>query len=486
MIALLVVLPLYTGGSYWQLGDTKYGLFRNVSLICLGIWLVVSLISRAIRLVKTPPSGGFALRRWDITGKWSTVDCMVGAYGLAVIISCLHSPYGMSAWSGYRDWYMGALSQLLFVGIYFFIANQYSYSAHPLYLGEGALLIVTLIGLQNRLGVDPLGLYTPFTLGDWEYSHMLSTIGNINWLCGYLGLMLTFTLAGYLQSSRLIKEVLLYGISVLTLLLLLIQGSDSGLLMIGVCFGICLLGGIRHGAYFRKGLLLGIGLLLLMPIMGRLILHLKMQAAMPSDGNVLQVIIWPGWWLAAGVLLLIYLLLRAVPEAVSRRLIRVLLVMGGATVVVGAVYLLSGMTFDSRWGSGRGGLWMLAWKGFWEADIPQKLLGAGPDCFGEYIYATQPVSTTLYTVGRWQNSLYANAHNEWLNQLVNLGIVGTAAYAGIFISALRRYRGMLLGVLALSMYLVNSLISFQQVMNAPYLFLILGLCENRLRQQRDS
>lgn len=39
------------------------------------------------------------------------------------------------------------------------------------------------------------------------------------------------------------------------------------------------------------------------------------------------------------------------------------------------------------------------------------------------------------------------------------------------------------GVLALSMYGVHSLVSFQQVLNAPLLFLTLGLCEAEMRKK---
>ena len=41
MVALLVALPLYTGEGYWNLGDTKYMLFKNVSWLCLWLWMVV-------------------------------------------------------------------------------------------------------------------------------------------------------------------------------------------------------------------------------------------------------------------------------------------------------------------------------------------------------------------------------------------------------------------------------------------------------------
>ena len=49
MVALLVALPLYTGEGYWNLGDTKYMLFKNVSCLCLGLWLVVGICGTDMR-----------------------------------------------------------------------------------------------------------------------------------------------------------------------------------------------------------------------------------------------------------------------------------------------------------------------------------------------------------------------------------------------------------------------------------------------------
>ncbi|MDE7045070.1 MAG: hypothetical protein K2O97_08700, partial [Acetatifactor sp.] len=83
-------------------------------------------------------------------------------------------------------------------------------------------------------------------------------------------------------------------------------------------------------------------------------------------------------------------------------------------------------------------------------------------------------------------TIYANAHNEWLNTLVNLGILGVAALAGIYIGGMKRYRKVLLGMLVIAMYGINSLISFQQVLSTPLLFMVLGLCEYQMRSRDEK
>lgn len=468
LAALFAVLPLYTRGDYYRLGDTKYLLFRNVTLICLGIGLAAWLFS-----------GGFRKDR----GKYSPVDWCMICYGIAVILSAVFSPFPEAAWTGYRDWYMGALSQLLFVGIYFLAARQYDFRTFPLYLGEAALFAVSALGILNRLGIDPIGMFQGFAKTDWEYSHMLSTVGNINWLCGYAGIMLPLPLVGYWYSRKPLKRALLYGVSLSAFVLLCVQGSESGPLLAAVALGICLTAGRKQPERFRKALFLLLGVCVSLPVLCLLFDRCGSWEATPADGSAAAILRFGGWWFAAalcGVLLLLHHFLKG---KARRFLVHSILAFGilGAVVIAGYLVLAWRDISPESWGSGRGTLWKMAWEGFWEAAPARKLIGAGPDCFAAYLLSVG-VTPTLPAGGHWEGAIYANAHNEWLTSLVNLGVLGTAAYLGIFVTALKRYRGMLLGVLAVSLYIVHSFISFQQVMSAPYLFALLGLCEARCRR----
>ena len=280
LIFLMTVLPLYTNGTYYKIGDTKYLLFRNVSLLCVGIWLIFD--------------GVFLVQK-----KVSTVDICMLCYGACVLVSAVFSSFHEVAWTGYRDWYMGAMSQLLFVGIYFLVSRGYDRNSLPVYLGEAALFVVTLFGYWQRLGGNPFGLYNGFTQQDWAYSHMLSTLGNINWLCGFYSVMLAIPMAGYLYSEKRLKKYLLYVVSILGLNLLCIQGSDSGPVLAVVGIGICLLAGAKKPERFRKALLMAVGVLVLFPVMGQLITGLATQAATPTDGDIYAKMLWKGWWILA-------------------------------------------------------------------------------------------------------------------------------------------------------------------------------------------
>ena len=55
----------------------------------------------------------------------------------------------------------------------------------------------------------------------------------------------------------------------------------------------------------------------------------------------------------------------------------------------------------------------------------------------------------LFDKGYFEGSVFTNAHNEWLTTLVNMGLLGVAAYAAVFITALQTYRKNFLAVLLL-------------------------------------
>lgn len=480
MVVLTVLLPLYTGGTYVMLGDSKYVLFRNVSLLCLGVAGAAALTG----YLKRP---GQQILRHDT---WSSTDICMLCYGGCAVISALCSSYGVTAWLGFREWYMGALSQIIFVCIYFVFSRQYQGSAWPIYLWEAAFFAVVLLGLCSRVGWDPLGLMGDFNSGDWAYSHLISTIGNINWFCGYCAVALAMPVAGYLKGRNRKKVFALYVVSVLGLILLCIQGSDVGIVLAAACLGVCLLWGRKNVTVFGRTTLLAAGTAFGLPCYCGLVTMLGDEAlrALPADGLGIPVLGWFGWWLLGAACIGLYFLLRwqGSKSAVVKGIWMGTVILSAAVLAVGAALYLARISGSEGWVNGRGSLWKIAWQGFLRGDWKQKLLGAGPDCFAEYVYSVFSPQELISTEGYWAEAVFANAHNQWLNHLVNTGILGACSAAALFVAAIRRYRLSLPGMLAVIMYGVNSLVSFQQVLSTPLFFLMLGICEYQMRRQMQK
>ncbi len=480
MTALLAAIPLFTGDGYWRLGEAKYTLFYNVSLLCLGGWLVIGMPGRVKALF--PIRAGRRL---------SGVDRAVVLYSVCVVLSAALSSYGRLAWTGYEGWHMGAVSQLMFAGIYFFVSRQYDGAAWPLYLGEAALFGATVLGLLHRLGVDPARLMEGWDRTDWEYSHMLSTLGNINWLCGYYSVALTFAVVHYLREERPWLLAASYGVSACAFVLLGIQGSQGGLLVAAVCVAVCFLFEKKRKNVWRRMSLLLSGAFLGMSLMGVLMELQGEKAAVVADGNIYATAGWYVWVIGAVVCLFGFLAAGRMEEDAkgqkqNRNRGRIIFIGGCAAAGILLACVLFSHGVDDSFGSGRGFLWRIALENFEQAGVKDRLLGAGPDCYGEAVFNRLGADTDVWKGEHWEGAVFVNAHCEFLNQLCNVGILGTACYLAVFLAGLWRYRDSSLGVLAISMYGMHSLVSFQQVMNTPLLFLVLGMCEAGKRQNLDG
>ncbi|MCR5756008.1 MAG: hypothetical protein K6G30_14505 [Acetatifactor sp.] len=460
---LTVLLPLYTKGTYWQLGDAKYQLFFDISAFSLGLTFAGTLL--------------WGRKVW--IEHWSSMDNSMLAYAGICILSAVCSSYPHTAWYGYRDWYMGTLTQLLLVGIYFFVSRFWSGSGWATWSANIGVMTVSAIAVVNRLGWDPLNLYRELSDKAWESSHMLSTVGNINWLCAYLGMALIFPIVEYLKSEKTLKRAILFFISILGISMLVLQGSDVGCVLALLLLGLPVI--LTDGTEcMAKQMLLGAGSAMAMSAMKVLVLMRGSLEDTPGDGSARTLLLWNGWPVLAVALLAFGIVLNIKKERLRQSFVKRygFPVFAAACVLFLCVLTFYGITTpNAAWANGRGALWRLAWEGWKEAPLLQKLIGAGPDCFAEYLGVISKQGTVIFDTEHWAGAVFANAHNEWLNQLTNIGIIGMLCYLTVFITAFRRYRGMLMGELALTIYFVNSMVSFQQVMNAPLLFLMLGICE---------
>lgn len=130
MAAILVVLPLYyiPGNGYYKLGDSKYYLYRNISLICMGICLVVQIIAvvrsclmekhrrieQCCRMEKCGSFGMYIRKTGEKMIVWCRGHIVVTAvclYGACAVVSALCSPYGSTAWTGREGMGTWELSQ---------------------------------------------------------------------------------------------------------------------------------------------------------------------------------------------------------------------------------------------------------------------------------------------------------------------------------------------------------------------------------------
>ena len=499
---VMVIMPFHHTDGYTKIGTNKYEFFKMVTgamawffvpaLVLYGIWLLMSWIKE-----KKPIS-----IRLSVTDKFALL------YGAAVLLSYLFSPYREAtiygnAWDGATGWFMGAKSQLLFLASYFIISRFWS-GRSLLKLIFPVLLIVCCLGYLNRFGVYPIEMASANYM-------FISTIGNMNWYCGYL-VTVFFAILGFwlVTKQEDLKVGLFTALIVVGFASLVTQGSNSGIFVLMVMLVVIYLLAMKRGSYMEQFWLM-CALLASACVVTLGVRKCFPEAITFQDGvmNLLTdtLLPLPLLILCLAMYFLVFQLNRKkkYPVAVFARigyigagifvaaLVGYILLLTLNTLKPGSIGPLSEMgafIFDGGWASNRGATLRAGVFTFLNQDVKGKLFGVGPDCMAMYIY-TQGSEELMAILKKQFNSLtLTNAHCEWLTVLVTTGIVGAVGYIGMIVSAITRFlkqrdkQPMIfacgLGLLA---FTVNNVFSFQQAMNTTTMFLVLGIGEALYRQE---
>ena len=506
-LVMAVIYPLYAPGGYLLIGDVKYEFFRNVSLATIVVMAAVILLTALC----CRHSG------W-LTGHYrqmSVTDWFAYGYFVVVMLSYLNSAYKEDALWGAEGWHMGVVTQMTFVLVYFFFSRYFHQNTGWIGVWLAASAVVFLLGICNRYSVYPIAM-------EGQTDTFISTLGNINWFCGYWSVAASVGIAWYWCSDSRRSRLLTGIYSAIAMLAGVTQGSSSAYLVFGVlCAGLFLMSLGNRAKLYRYLELCMIFAAVCQA--GRILrytpgLHYNYGLGTEDGGSRMTTLLLdsnaPLWGL--GVLTLCYVLFRMLDRHVPvRNKTYGKQCWAGICVVllcIVTVYLLlrsgilqiqeetesvsdtamseavnhKGIVFNEDWGNGRGAAWNCGMDAYRRMDHVHKLVGTGPDCFADYVYDVPELAQKL--ADRFTNQRLTNTHNELLTQLVNVGALGFLCYAGIFFSAflrcLRRAdtRPVLhvcaVGILA---YTVHGMVSFQQVLNTPYIFIVLGIGERFCR-----
>ncbi len=507
MFVILAVLPFYNKG-YAQIGTEKENFFIKSMTYGGKALLPVFLLWLLFRLVTAVQKKELSkFTEWP-AGLWkslSVTDRFAAFYGIAVLLSYLFTNYREEALWGTASWRMGMWTQLGAVIVYFMISRMWQRKDWMIALLLPVSAVVFLLGYVNKFGLLPV---------DPEYVNpsFISTIGNINWYCGYLVTILFggVYLLWRMEPEMTRKKLLLMAYVTIGFATLATQGSSSGMVTFAVImfvlFGMsvkdsarmevfwqemtmfsaaCLITCVlrRLNIFSRELILEGITDLLtfsiagiFMTILSGIILYwIHRTRVRRSYPEKLLHRIYCGIAIAVPAMILLVLLLTLINTLAG----------GALTPNITDPEVTKWLTFNVGWGSARGGTWAAGARCFWEADFLHKIFGVGPDCL--YAFLSNEGSVGLQTMvnDRFGGNRLTNAHNEWLTILVDMGVLGLVSYAGMMITAIRDFlrageNKMLVGACGICVlaYTVNNMFSFQQVMNISTVFVLMGIGEN--------
>lgn len=508
ILLILAVLPFYNTEGYSHMGTDKATFFDKVSAFAgkaMLLPLIAYLVIGLLLLIKNREKTKLIDR---IKKEISLTDGFALLYGATLFLAYFSSAYKDEALWGTQGWYMGFLPQLTLVVIYFLVSRLWEPKKWIFLIMLPVSAAVFFMGIVNRFGCYPFGIEN-------AGEAYISTIGNINWYCGYAvtTVFIGTTLLWRGSGLKAWQKVLLMAYTMLGLVSLVLQGSDSGLVtlavMVIVMFCMSVKDADRMLAFWQEMVLLCVGclavyLLQLVPSIHAVYIAETTRIVTYGAFPVVMTVV------SIAILLLVTRMRKT--GKYNAKLFRAIAIFGiaGSVAAVIAVLVmavvntlhpgsLGGLsdnplfTFNVHWGSNRLSTWKFGWRCFAEQNLWHKLVGVGPDCMWAFIESGASREFLQEVETLFGNARLTNAHNEWLTVLVNTGILGCVGFAGMVICGIKDFlrakgqNALLFACgMALLAYTVNNIFSFQQSINVSTMFVIFGMGQAFLREKRRS
>lgn len=469
--------PLFCTDGFFNIRHDRYYLFLGLSLALLLFWGITVL-------------GG---DRKDTIGRLGVTDWAMLSFLGVCILSTLFSVSPRDALWGTAGRNNGLFLMAVYVGIYFMVSRN----GRPGPVAFAALGIVSafvsLVAVLNFFSLDPLKMVQALTEADQKV--FFSTIGNKNLLSGYLCITLPVLTVLFVEDPRKWLRVLALVCLTPGFAALMAADSDSGLLGLGLFTALYLIRYIRQPGKLKRFLLV----LTVMLLSARLLLLPLFAIPQLQTKSISQTqLFFVRGSASLGLLLIMavltaamYLLDHNKPGLVLPKAVHwgagALFVTGLLAVVVAMIYCtanpelsLSGfgqyLRLNDTWGTNRGFMWRRTMDIFRDFNWWRKLFGSGPDTF---YYMFKPYFAELNQY--WTSSTNA-AHNEYLNYMITVGILGASAYTAALVSGViqcfKRLKHDPMGAVycaAVVCYGAQALVSIAQPITTPLLIIFLAL-----------
>ena len=520
VLAMVIVFPLFvlTGAQPVQDSEgniTSYvtNFYENMTnnkqnvfaFLCLG-----TLAALAVAYLRSMMDGNLPKIKGLIKRLFPHEIALI-AFGLVLVISALQAAYPEYAWTGIPRRNGGALIYIGYIATFFIISRLYTPKKADALIACIVGAATAIIGILQFFGMDIFGLYPstyelppldallnalgPEFWGKFPYPHTLpgpyiifySTFGNTNFYSTYLGLVFVLGSIVFIRGRK--KRVwALLPCTLITLYMALIGGTSSFVVGALAAFVVGLGWMVRDQKSLAK---------LCIALAGfALILY---WAEATSAGFGMGEGAYSPWHSAypfiAGVALILGVLLMLRPSGKEYPVRRVrigwavflaaALIAGlvalptvaettGNTTLMEAAAVLWGDLTDEA-GSGRGFIWKRAMQ-----LVPERpILGYGPDNFA-------PVFEENFAEDRATSAYFPNtpidkAHNEYIQLLVDTGVVGCAAFVAFIALLFWRFRKYWNNTLALAFglaafaYFTQAFFNITLPINGPVVWTLMGV-----------
>ncbi len=497
LVCMLTVYMLIIDKRYTNITITRYNCFLYITLayiICMALTAVVGILSMYA-------DGNKGQLKASIKITFNPPSVAMLAFVLANLIACIMgSPFeetltdgstSMHAFWGDMGRHMGFATYFL-IGIAFvMLARRYN-GYNSLYVIFSPVAIFTMVlALVQHTGYDAFGL--KYRIVKKQYKRFISTFGNVNIFASYIVMLFGITLGIYMYSRYLKGGIKIYLRVVYGLMLVMLGMAAMVAISDSVYLGIAAICYVAFIIAYRqdelKSMLEGTAFFAL----GHLIMcvwHTRMEKYPYYKGlshtldNVKYAVIF------LSLVCLVYLAIICI-EVYRRKTgkasfdknkgtVCILALTALAMIVIVVWGVRSGnplFKIDYKWGTYRGYIWTKCVETFKEAPLMNKLFGFGNESIRQAV--TNPNYDEMLKVTKM---IYDNAHNEFLQYLITLGIFGAASYAAFIVTAfvyMVKHGGRSLhvytAVFAMVGYVAQSTINVNQPITTPIFFFLVAM-----------
>lgn len=504
LVLMFTVFPLFATDYFFNIRHDKYYFFIAVTGVIVITELIMLLNKFFVDQDKTTPQMQASNKVWY--AQLSVTDWAMIAFLLSCIISTILSHYPLEACiygtSGRNN---GLLLILLYVGIYFIITRCFYYFDYVFLAFAGCSAIVFLLAVLNYHYIDPLGMYE--NLGSNYIEDFTSTIGNKNLLSSYICISLPVFITMSVHTQKTLFKIVYITVSGLGFMALMTADSDSGILGIGVFLAIFFVWYSKNIQRLKYYLLcitvmlvsakfLQLFTYIVTSFFGCRVKQIDDFQKIFVESNVGFVLIFITAIITA-ILFIIdckktgIMLSKFVPIVFGAILCAVIILILGFVVyfsVINTDYELGKfetvLRFNEKWGTHRGFMWIKSFEIFGDFNFIEKLFGTGPDTF---FNAFTPYFTELKKYG---DSSTNAAHNEYINYLITIGLIGLLSYltiiGGCITRAVKTAKKNPLAIVFISAvicYSIQAFVNIAQPITTPLFILFIGLSEAISRKE---
>lgn len=520
ILVMFVIFPLFVNltfdGSfpflhfdrgYYGIRHQKYYLFMIMGAITV-IGEILLLFTEGSQKIRDKYN---LHTRDDALSKLSFTDWAVLAFLFTASVSTIFSAYKEMAFFGEitagsytHGRNNGLMLFMMYAAVYFLVSRAYRYKEYIFVALAITSAFVGLVAVLNCFYIDPLNMFERFVDDEKVFKDFITTFGNKNMYSTYICVTLPVVFTMSVCTEKLVCRIVYLVSAALSVMAMVVCDSDSAVLGTVAFLAVLLVIYSRDISKLKKyflGMTVIFASLKLIGFISKLANdNHKELSAIPyklMQANFTYILL-----IAAAVITIVLFLLdfknpeiklpKVVPIVLASLMIAAVVSVLGAMIYFSAIDTKTDLgslerllRFNKAWGTHRGVMWIDSMKIFGDASIFDKLFGSGPESF---YYKFQPYFPDLYEFGDGSTDA---AHNEYIQYLINLGILGLASYLAFTGSALvRGIKAIKSNPIALAYaapvvaYLVQAFVNISLPIGTPLFIIFVAMCENAARQNK--